>query len=128
MAMRKEKVAERIKQEVSEILQREMRDPRVGFVTITRVVVSDDLRMSRIHYSILGSEQQKAEVKKALEAGKKFVRRLLGERLKIRYTPEIHFTYDRSPEYSIKVEQIFEQIHREQEARQKPSDEQPEDS
>ena len=128
MSQRKHKVAQRIKEEISDILQTQMRDPRIGFVTVTRVELTDDLRMSRIFYSVLGNEEQKREVKAALNSGLKYIRKLLGERVKLRYTPEIMFRFDSSPEYSIHMEQLFEEIREERRGREGNADEQGTDS
>lgn len=115
MTQRKEKVAQRIKKEVSEIIHDEIKDPRIGFLTITKVELTSDLRLAKISYSILGTPEQEISAECGLKSAQKFIRKLLGERLKIRYTPEICFKIDKSSEYSIYMNKIFEQISKERE-------------
>ncbi len=119
MTERKKKVSEKIKQEVSEILQQDIKDPRIGFITITRVDVSADLKFARIFYSVLGDEKQKEDARQGLESAKKYTRKKLGERLTMRYTPEIAFRLDESAEYSIRIGKVFEQLEEERQEKEK---------
>jgi ribosome-binding factor A len=120
MAQRKDKVAQRIKEEVSDIILNHLKDPRIGFLTVTRVELTPDLRFGKIYYSIMGSAEQKKTAQEGLESGYKYIRRLLGERLTIRYTPDIIFKIDDSIEYNIHIAGIFDKI--EQERIQKKGD------
>lgn len=95
---RPDRIAQRIKFEVSEIIRKEVDDPRIGFVTITNVEVSKDLSSSKIHFSVLGEEKAKKESMKGLQSAKKFIRGRLGEKLKTRIVPNIIFDYDDSIE------------------------------
>ena len=110
MSQRKIKVAQRIKEEVSSILHDEIKDPRIGFTTITRVEITNDLRSARIFYSVLGSEEQKKHAREGLNSCLKFCRKLLGERLKIRYTPDLAFKYDDTLDYDFRINEIFSKI------------------
>jgi len=105
-----DKVAETLKKEISSILHDELNDPRMGFVTITRVELTADLRYARIFYSVLGQEQDYARTRDALDSALSFIRRLIGQRIKMKFTPEIIFKEDHSTEYSIKIEEILDQI------------------
>jgi len=113
MKERARKVAEVFKEEVSRIIRDELRDPRIGFVTITAVELTDDLRYAKIYYSILGSEKEKAKTAKALESGLGFIRRLIGARINLRYLPEIKFILDESGEYSMNIQNILNKIEQE---------------
>lgn len=115
MWQRKEKVANKIKEEISKVIHDELKDPRIGFLTITKVELTNDLRFARIFYSILGQEKQKLMAKQGLESAIKYIRKLLGERLGLRYTPEICFRLDESSEYSIHMTEIFEKLEKERE-------------
>ncbi|MBU4305798.1 MAG: 30S ribosome-binding factor RbfA [Candidatus Omnitrophica bacterium] len=117
MSQRKDKVAEFIKQEVSKIIHDEIKDPRVGFLTITKVELTDDLRYAKIFYSILGDEEQKKAAQQGMKSAYKFIRKLLGERVKLRYTPDISFRVDNSIEYCFHMNEIFDKL--EQERKQK---------
>jgi len=85
-----------IKQEVSRILTERVRDPRIDMVTITEVRTTPDLQLSRIYFSVLDEEQKLEGAREGLERASGFIRKLLGERLTIRYTPELKFYYDES--------------------------------
>jgi ribosome-binding factor A len=111
---RSEKVAREIKKIVSDIVQKELHDPRMGFTTITRVELTADLLFAHIHFSVLGDEKQWESTAQALEHAAVFVRRRLGDEMNLRYVPEIVFKADHSAEYSIRIEQELERIHQEE--------------
>jgi ribosome-binding factor A len=108
---RAEKVAEGIRREVGSILQNEVRDPRLGFTTITRVELTPDLRFARIFFSVYGDESQWQHTQDGLENASGFIRHALGERLGLRFVPEILFKADHSSEYSIVIEQRLDEIN-----------------
>lgn len=110
MSARADKVAHEIKREVSLIIQDELRDPRLGFVTITRAEITPDLRFTRVFFSVYGDEGQWKQTHEALDHANGFIRRELGQRLKLRLVPEIVFHEDHSPEYSISIEKRLEEI------------------
>ena len=107
---RQERVAEAIRKEVSVILHDELKDPRLGFVTITRVELTQDLRSARIFFSVLGQEEDYKKTKEALESASGFIRRLIAQRIKLRFAPELAFYEDRSSEYSVRIEEVLNQI------------------
>lgn len=107
---RTKRINEMIKREIGGILLTEIRDPRLKFVTVTGVEVSKDLQHAKVFYSYLGSDRD--EVGQALEKARGFVRLLVGQRVIMRYTPDIQFYYDKSIEYSDRVEQALENIKR----------------
>lgn len=113
---RQEKVAEEIKREVSLIIQEKLHDPRLGFTTITHVELTPDLRFARIFFSVYGDEKQWKDTQAGLEHASGFIRRTLGERLSLRFVPEIVFKNDHSSEYSIIIERQLEQIKMERDA------------
>lgn len=96
MSFRPERLAETIKKEVSNMLREELKDPRIGFVTITGVEVSKDLRYANIYTSILGSPSDQKASMTALLKAQGFIRSELGRRIRLRYTPEITFKLDES--------------------------------
>ena len=107
---RQERVAETIKQEVSNIIHDEVKDPRIGFVTITRVEVTADLREAKIFFSVLGKDEERKKTKDALDTALGFIRYLLARRVQLRYAPEISFREDRSGEYSVRIQELLEEI------------------
>ena len=116
---RKDKVAEEIKREVSLIVQEELHDPRLGFTTITNVDVTPDLRFARIFFSVYGDPDQWKKTQEGLEHASGFIRRMLGERLGLRFVPEIVFQSDHSCEYSILIEERLQEISAEKESQDK---------
>ncbi|MFH1692636.1 MAG: 30S ribosome-binding factor RbfA [Candidatus Omnitrophota bacterium] len=110
MSGRVDKVAHQIKREVSLIIQDELRDPRLGFITITRAEITPDLRFARVFFSVYGNEEQWKQTHEGLEHASGFIRRELGHRLKLRLVPEVVFHEDHSAEYTISIEQRFEEI------------------
>lgn len=93
---RPDRVGELLKEEVSRILSGELKDPLLGFITITGVKVSGDLRHAKIFVSVLGDEEERKKSLQGLDRAKGYIRRLLGKRLKLRFTPDISFQIDKS--------------------------------
>lgn len=116
MGRRSERVEGQLKKEISKILQEDLKDPRIGFVTITRIDLTDDLRYARIYFSILGDDLAKEEGLKGLKSAIGFIRKLIAERMELRYVPELYFKLDNSIEYSINLEKTFERIRHERES------------
>ncbi|MBL7197849.1 MAG: 30S ribosome-binding factor RbfA [Candidatus Omnitrophica bacterium] len=110
---RREKVKEAIRQEVSSIIHDELKDPRIGFVTVTRTEVSPDLKYAKIYVSVLRKQESDTSTFKALESAKGYIRKLLAQRLKMRFTPEIAFKEDRSAEYSIYISKKIDELKNE---------------
>lgn len=112
---RKDRVGDLIKREISQIILQELKDPGIGFVTITGVDVSSDLKHAKIFYSVLGDENSKKESTAALKRAGGFIQHEIGKRLKLRYTPEIAFRFDESVEYGARIEGLIQKIHQEEE-------------
>jgi ribosome-binding factor A len=108
---RSEKVADLIQKEVSQMLVKSIKDPRIGFVTITKVTVSEDCRFAKVYFSVTGTLAERESSGKGLDSAKGYVRRELGRRLRLRYTPEIVFQFDPSIEYAIHMEELIRDIH-----------------
>ena len=108
---RMDKINHQIQKEISIIVQQELGDPRLKFVTITKGDVSRDLKSARISFSVLGNHQKIEDAKKGLEKAKGLIRKFVGERMGMRYTPELVFIHDRSLEYSARIEETLKEIH-----------------
>jgi ribosome-binding factor A len=113
MGIRSERVEGQLKKEISKILQEDLKDPRIGFVTITRIELTGDLRYARVYFSIMGDDLVKKEGLKGITSAKGFIRKLIAERINLRYVPELYFKLDDSIEYSIDLEKTFERIKNE---------------
>jgi ribosome-binding factor A len=108
---RSEKVADLIQKEISQMLVRSIKDPRIGFVTITRVTVSEDCRFAKIYFSVAGTVEEREKSRMGLDSAKGYVRKELGRRIRLRYTPEIMFQFDPSIEYAIHMEELIQSLH-----------------
>lgn len=104
---RPERVGEAIRQELSLALARDVHDPGIGFVTLTRVKVSPDLQLARVYYTQIGSEQERRDTTRALERARPFLRRQLGSRIRLRRVPELQFQFDESVENQARIESIL---------------------
>ncbi len=113
---RNERVAQALKKEISSIIHDELKDPRLGFVTISGVDLTQDLRSAKVFFSVLGKEEDYQKTKEALESSLGFIRRLIGERIRLRFTPELMFREDHSSEYSVKIEKILNEIKEQNES------------
>ncbi len=107
---RRDRVAQVLKKEIGSIIHDELKDPRLGFVTVTAVEITPDLKYSKVFFSVLGKEDEIKNTGEALNSAVGFIRRLIAQRIKLRLTPEIIFREDRSSEYSIKIEEVLNEI------------------
>jgi ribosome-binding factor A len=108
---RPDRVADQIRSELASLLSREVHDPGIGFVTLTKVQVSPDLQIARVSFTVLGDEKARAASGKALERAAPFLRRQLGARLRLRRTPELRFVYDEAVAGQDRIEQLLKEIH-----------------
>jgi ribosome-binding factor A len=104
---RLERVNQLIKEEISTVLQRQIKDPRLGFVTVTEVDTTADLKLTRVYVSVLGPEEQWAKSFKALESARGFVWNWLRKHLDLRVTPQIVFRPDRSMEHGAHIQALL---------------------
>lgn len=111
--LRIEKLQELIKQEVSKMLLYDIKDPRIGFVTVTEVEMTGDLREAKIYVSIMGNDEQIKNSMEGLQSALGFVRREIGKRIRLRFTPEISFAPDKSLDYSEHIQKLLLKIERE---------------
>jgi ribosome-binding factor A len=110
MTRRRAKRAGRlIQEEIAKIIQRELKDPRIGFVTVTGVDVTDDLRYAKVFITVLKREE-KAATLEGLEHAKGFIRREIGQKIRLRFTPEIEFRFDESAERGAHIEEVLRKI------------------
>lgn len=115
MGQRASRVAEELRKIIAQILLEDLSDPRLGFVTVTRIHVTDDLRLGRVYYSVLGDEEQKESTTESLQEHQGFIRRLVAERLNMKFAMEIRFELDPSIDHSFKIDTILKKIHEKKE-------------
>lgn len=115
--LRVEKVQELMKQEVSQIILRELKDPRIGFVTVTSVECTGDLREAKIYVSLMGNEQQVKDCWAGLTSSLGYIRRKIGKRIRLRFTPEISLAIDKSLDYSAHIQELLLKIKAEEAAK-----------
>jgi len=109
---RPQRVGDRIKEEISDLLLRKIRDPRIGFLTITKVQMSKDLRRAKVLFSTMGDEKEREQVLIGLKSATGFIKRELSGRLELRYMPDIVFQYDPSLEYGSRIAKVIDEANR----------------
>jgi ribosome-binding factor A len=109
---RSHRVGEQIHKEVSALLQKGLKDPRIGFVTITGVEMTPDLHLARIFFTVIADEAGRRDTEKGLKSSIPFLRRELGRRLRMRYVPDLLFQYDSSIDQGNRIESLIRDIHR----------------
>ena len=107
---RPERVADQIRAEVSSMIARDLQDPGIGFMTITRVEVSPDLQHARVYYTTLGDPAARTNTGKALERASSFMKRQIGQRLRLRRAPQLEFVFDESIAHQDRVEQLLQEL------------------
>src|SRR5262245_48705195 len=110
---RPERVADQIRSGLALLLSRDVHDPGIGFITLTRVQLSADLQVARVLYTVLGDDKARANTARALERTAPFLRRQLGTRLRLRRTPELRLVYDEAIAGQDRIEQLLKDIHAE---------------
>jgi ribosome-binding factor A len=114
---RKDRVGDLLKREIAQIIQSQLKDPGLGFVTVTGAKLSADLKQARIFYSVLGDEDSRKKSASALKRASGFIQNEIGRKLKLKYTPEILFQFDESVEYGAHIEELIEEIHQTEESK-----------
>ena len=108
---RPDRVADQIRGEIGQLLTRDVHDPGIGFVTITRVQVTPDLQHARVFYTALGDDRARRNSERALHRAIPFLRRQIGSRLRLRRVPELEFVYDASIAGQDRIEQLLQELH-----------------
>ncbi len=110
--IRASRVGEQIKKELSQIIQQELKDPRIGFVTVTAVEMSGDLAQAKVYVGIMGDKEQQESTLEGLEKARGFIRSEVGSRVPLRYTPELIFKLDQSLEHGQHISKLLEEVKR----------------
>lgn len=110
---RPERVAELIRQAVAEFLTSDVRDPRIGFVTVTRVQVTADLSHATIDVSVMAPEEEKARSLEGLTSAARYLRTELSRQLRLRTSPELHFRLDRGLEHAQRIDRVLKDLKEE---------------
>ena len=113
---RTDRIGEAIKEEISSIILQQVSDPRIQFVSITRVQVSADFHYAKVFFSVLGSEKERMQALEGLKSARGFIQRNLGRRIRLRYTPEITFKMDTSIDQGIHICELLREIKNKEEA------------
>lgn len=112
MGYRIEKVAEEIKHKMNTAMSRDIMDMSVGLLTVSRVIMSPDLKNSKIYFTLIGNKEPGDKIAEKLNFRKKHIRFLLGKQLTLKYIPDIHFYYDDTPEVADRIDKILKEIHK----------------
>ena len=111
MSRRTRQVGEFLREELTDIIRREVKDPRIGFMSVTRVDVTPDLRHAAVYISVLGTDQEREETLTALRSASGFIRHHLKPRLRMRQIPELEFRDDRSMEHAEQIARTLREIN-----------------
>jgi ribosome-binding factor A len=109
---RASRVADQIREDLSTLLAREVHDPGIGFLTITHVKVSPDLQQARVDYTTIGDDKARKETARALDRALPFLRRQIGQRLRLKRVPELSFLYDEAIEKGDRIERILLELNK----------------
>ncbi|TDL97774.1 30S ribosome-binding factor RbfA [Macrococcus brunensis] len=112
MSMRSERVGEQLKKELSEVINQKMKNPNIGFVTVTEVEVTGDLSQATVYVTVLGEEKERQKSLEALEKSKGFMRSEIAHRMDLRIVPELKFQYDESIDYGNKIERMIADLNK----------------
>jgi ribosome-binding factor A len=104
------RLASQVQEEISDIIQRKIKDPRLGFVTVTRVKLTADLRHASVHVSVLGVEEEQEKSLACLESASNFIRSELGKRLRVKHIPDLRFFFDDSAVKGARIEKILRHL------------------
>jgi ribosome-binding factor A len=118
MSSRPDRVGDQLRSELAQLLSRDVHDPGVGFLTLTQVRVTADLQLAKVYYTTMGDEKAQRESARALKRATPFLRRQLGQRLRLRRVPELEFFYDDSIARTDRIEQILQDLKAEAITRQ----------
>lgn len=113
--LRTSRVAEQMKKEISEIVNQKLKDPRIGFVTITDVELTNDLQQATVYITVLGDETAKKDTLVGLQKATGFIRTEVGKTIRLRKTPDITFKYDHAQEYGSRIESLLKEINEKEE-------------
>jgi len=122
MGQRPERVQEALRQEISRIVHNEIKDPRLGFITITGVELTKDLRYAKIYFSVLGEEKAKLLALKGLNSAKGYIKGRISDRIKLRFMPQIEFKIDETLEHTKKIYDLLNKLKKESTPPSNPQD------
>jgi len=111
---RRERLNERIKELLGELVQTRLKDPRIGLVTITAVDIAPDYSSAKVYFTVMGDEAARAESRKGLESAKSFLRKAVGGELELRQSPELRFLYDETLDRAMRIDQVLRDTRREE--------------
>ncbi|TAL39585.1 MAG: 30S ribosome-binding factor RbfA [Spirochaetes bacterium] len=120
---RKERLEELIRQVIGDTLLTGVKDPRIGFATVTRVELSRDYSVANVFISIMGTEKEQKLSMAGLESAKKFIQRLVGKAIQLRVLPRVNFIQDKSIEEGVRLVGLIDEINRKQDERKGPEGE-----
>lgn len=108
---RKDRVGDLLHHEISQLLMKGIKDPRIGFVTITGVEVTDDLKEAKVYYSVIGTDEDKKAAANGLRSSTGFIRSTLRKALALKHIPNLHFRFDSSLEYGERIEKLLKEVN-----------------
>jgi ribosome-binding factor A len=108
---RRQQVGSILRDEISAVVRRQVKDPRVGFATITEVEMSPDMRHAKVFVSVLGTQEEQHKTLEAMESARGFIARQVGPKLRLRYIPQLSFVLDNSMEHAERISRLLNQMN-----------------
>jgi len=108
--IRKQRVESQLRKEISLIIIEDIKDPRIKFVSVTHASLSNDLRIANVYVRVMGNDEERNNAMQGLVSASGFIRKEIGERMRLRYTPEIKFFFDESLDIQLRIENILREI------------------
>ncbi len=110
MKYRRFRLQDQIREEISTIIQQEIKDPGIGFITILEVRMTEDLKYAKVHYSVYGSEEEKTKTVEALKRARGYIKHILGDRIKLRITPDLTFVLDTGQDRADRIDELLKKV------------------
>ncbi len=110
MKYRRQRMQDFLREEISMIIQQEIKDPGLGFITVIDVKMTEDLKYAKVYYSVFGSDEERQSTAEALKRATNYIKHLLGERVRMKYMPEITFVYDTEQERLARIDEILKKV------------------
>lgn len=110
MKYRRERMQDLLRQEISTIIQHDIKDPGLGFITVVETRMTQDLKYAKIYYTVYGTDEEKEKTAVALKRATNYIKRLIGERIRLKYVPDLTFVYDTDQERAARIDEILKKV------------------
>ena len=110
MRYRKERMQDLLREEISTIIQQDIKDPGLGFITVVEIRMTADLKHAKVYYTVYGTDEEKEKTAVALKRARNYVKHLIGERIRLKYVPDLTFVFDTDQERAARIDEILKKV------------------